>query len=472
MATDARGCALVGRATERCAGGLIDELRSCGVEVAERFIIGSPIVIVDPGVRPGTVARLRAQGHRRILVIDVDGAAEAWELLAAGAADVLDYDDQVGASVLARLDRWHQIDAILASDLVRQNLVGTSQLWLQALEELIEAARFSHAPLLISGQSGTGKEMAARLVHTLDPRPDKGQLVVVDCTTIVPTLAGSELFGHAKGAFTGALAPRRGAFALADTGTLVLDEVGELPLSLQSELLRVIQEGTYKPVGSDKWERTSFRLVAATNRDLLAMQTSGAFRADLYHRVSAIAVSLPALGERTGDIPILARHFLRDQGAGPPAELAPAVERYLLGRPYPGNVRDLKHLMARMAYRHVGPGRLTLGDVPHEERLDVGFSWQTDPALLDWVQRAIEAGAGLRDLKEAVADLAVGAALVAGEGNVSVAARRLGVTPRALQFRQARTAGNGSTKAPSDQIDSAGRASLSSGASPRSRQPI
>lgn len=467
---DPRACAVVVRAADRCAGCLVDELRSRGVEVIEKFAIGTPVVIIDSGVRASTVSRLRAQGHRRVLVVDLDGGAQAWQLLAAGAADVLDNDEQAAASVLARLDRWHQIDSILASDLIRRNLVGTSPVWLQALEELIEAARFSHAPLLIHGESGTGKEMAARLVHTLDPRTDKGQLVVVDCTTIVPTLAGSELFGHAKGAFTGALSPRRGAFALADTGTLFLDEIGELPLTLQSELLRVIQEGTFKPVGSDKWERTSFRLVAATNRDLAAMQGSGAFRADLYHRVSAVAVKLPPLRERVDDIAVLARHFLGEQVADSSARLAPAVERYLLSRSYPGNVRDLKHLMARMAYRHVGPGRLTLGDVPHEERLDGGSSWQTDPALLGWVQGAVEAGAGLRVLKDLVADLAVRAALVAAEGNVTVAARRLGVTPRAVQFRQARNDGDGPTRKRSDRLDRAGPASPTSDGSSRRQQ--
>ena len=468
---DARGCVLVARAADRCVGGLVDELRWRGVEVTDNFAVGAPLVIIDPGVRAAAVARLRAQGHRRILVVDVDGEAEAWELLAAGAADVLSPDAELGATVAARLDRWYQIDGILASDLVRRNLVGTSQVWIQALEELIEAARFGHAPLLIHGESGTGKEMAARLVHTLDTRSDKGQLVVVDCTTIVPTLAGSELFGHAKGAFTGALSPRRGALALADGGTLFLDEIGELPLTLQSELLRVIQEGTYKPVGSDKWERTRFRLVTATNRDLGAMQSNGTFRADLYHRVSAIAVRLPALRERQDDIAVLARHFLAEHLTGPSSRLAPAVENFLLSRPYPGNVRDLKHLMARMAYRHVGPGQLTLGDLPPEERLDRRSSWPTDQALLGWVQRAIEAGAGLRELKEVVAEVAVAAALVAGGGNVSVAAQRLGVTPRALQFRQARAAGHGPTTEPSDRIDSAGPASPSSGASPRWRQP-
>jgi transcriptional regulator with GAF, ATPase, and Fis domain len=435
---DDRRCALVAPNADGRASSFAEELRSRGVEVNNELTPRSPIVILDSGVQPAIIARLRSQGHRRVLVVDMDGETLGWDLLAAGAADVLDHDEHAVTTVLARLDRWRQIDSIISSDLVHRNLVGTSQAWLRVLEELIEAARFSTAPLVIMGESGTGKEMAARLVHTLDPRPDKGQLVVVDCTTIVPTLAGSELFGHAKGAFTGAMSPRRGAFALADAGTLFLDEIGELPPTLQSELLRVIQEGTYKPVGSDKWERTRFRLVAATNRDLAVMEGDGTFRADLYHRISAIAVRLPSLRERVDDIPVLAQHFLRDHLPDSLTRMTPALEAYLVERSYPGNVRDLKHLVARMAYRHVGPGRLTLGDVPHEERLHRNSSWQTDRVLAGSVQKAVEAGAGLRELKEVVAALAVDAALVAAGGNVAMAATRLGVTARAVQIRQAR----------------------------------
>ncbi len=135
---------------------------------------------------------------------------------------------------------------------------------------MVEIARFTDAAVLITGESGTGKERMAQLIHELDPRPKKGRLVVLDCSTVVPSLSGSEFFGHEKGAFTGASAPRSGAFELADGGTLFLDEVGELAVPLQAELLRVIQEGTFKRVGSNTWRRSAFRLVCATNRDLAA----------------------------------------------------------------------------------------------------------------------------------------------------------------------------------------------------------
>lgn len=139
-----------------------------------------------------------------------------------------------------------------------------------ALRRIVEVACFTTSPLLLEGESGTGKELVARLFHHLDPREGKRDLIVVDCTTIVPTLSGSEFFGHERGAFTGAMSAREGAFAAADRGTLFLDEIGELPLTMQAELLRVIQEGTYKWVGADHWRKTSFRLVCATNRDLEA----------------------------------------------------------------------------------------------------------------------------------------------------------------------------------------------------------
>jgi transcriptional regulator with GAF, ATPase, and Fis domain len=338
----------------------------------------------------------------------------------------------------AKLRRWAAIDSMLASDLVRKNLVGRSRAWLDALEQLVEIALFSTKSVLITGESGTGKEMAARLVHTLDQRADKGKLVTLDCTTIVPSLSGSELFGHAKGAFTGASSDRRGAFALAHRGTLFLDEVGELPAHLQSELLRVVQEGSYKPVGSDRWDHTEFRLVCATNRDLQAMQAIGAFRSDLYHRITATVVRLPSLGDRVADLLPLASHFLNAELGDDAPPLSPMVESYLVGRDYPGNVRDLKQLIARMCCRHVGPGPLTVGDIPEDERPQGDPSgWWSDVALVAAVERAIEAGAPLRELKETVAELAVDAALATSDGNVALAARRLQVTERAVQMRRA-----------------------------------
>src|SRR3984957_20158537 len=263
-------------ADREVAEDVVAELRRLEVHVAQPLPPETPVILVGATPQPDLVARLRSK-CRRVIAISSTPDPSTWSLLDAGASDVLDLNAETASAVAARLARWSAIDAIVASDLVRNNLVGRDHRWVQALEQLVELARFGTRSVLITGQSGTGKEMAARLVHTLDPRPDKGQLVILDCTTIVPSLSGSELFGHAKGAFTGAARDRAGAFKLADGGPLFLDEIGALPLALQSELLRVVQEGTFKPVGSDRWEHASFRLVCATNRDLVAMQASDDF---------------------------------------------------------------------------------------------------------------------------------------------------------------------------------------------------
>jgi transcriptional regulator with GAF, ATPase, and Fis domain len=293
--------------------------------------------------------------------------------------------------------------------------------------------------VLVTGESGTGKELVARLVDALDPRDGKPDLVVVDCTTIVPTLSGSEFFGHERGSFTGATATRDGAFALADGGTLFLDEVGELPLPLQAELLRVIQEGTYKRVGSNTWHSTRFRLVCATNRELLDEAAHGRFRLDLYYRIAGWTFRLPPLRERTDDILLLIRHFLGELCPDQQApELDDVVRLFLLERDYPGNIRDLRHLVARLSYRHVGPGPVTLGDLPEQERpVPVGAGDALADDLAEPVRRALARGLTLKDIGRGAADLAVRIVLAEEEGSVQRAARRLGVTPRALQLRRA-----------------------------------
>jgi hypothetical protein len=155
------------------------------------------------------------------------------------------------------------------------------------------------------GESGTGKELVARLVHALDRRTVKKEFVVLDCSTLIPQLSGSEFFGHERGAFTGAITARDGAFALAHEGTLFLDEVGELPPDMQAQLLRVVQEGTFKRIGGNNWKRTEFRLICATNRDLEAEVAAGRFRTDLYYRIAGIRCRLPSPRERSTDIPVL-----------------------------------------------------------------------------------------------------------------------------------------------------------------------
>jgi transcriptional regulator with GAF, ATPase, and Fis domain len=181
----------------------------------------------------------------------------------------------------------------------------------------------------------------------------------------VPDLAGSELFGHERGAFTGAAASRDGAFKLAENGTLFLDEVGELPLPLQAQLLRAVQEKTYKRVGGNTWRRAEFRLICATNRDLGAEVAQGRFRRDLYYRIAGLVAHAPPLRERASDILPLAEHFLREQrGDGAPSALSAPVRTLLVTRDYPGNVRDLRQLIHAIGLRHHGNGPVTVGAVP------------------------------------------------------------------------------------------------------------
>ncbi|MBB4980486.1 sigma 54-interacting transcriptional regulator [Streptomyces nymphaeiformis] len=397
-------------------------------------------------------------GRHRILAVALtrtalDGAGP-WPLLRAGATDVLTWDASAtpAEDAVRRLRRWAAVDALVASPLVSDNLVGAGPAWQRLLRDIVEMAVYSDASVLVTGESGTGKELVARLVHALDPRRGAEQLVLLDCTTIVPALAGSEFFGHEKGAFTGALASRDGAFALADRGTLFLDEVGELPLELQAELLRVVQEGTYKRVGSNTWHTTGFRLVCATNRDLTTDEGARRFRGDLYHRIAAWTCRLPSLRERPEDILPLARHFLRDarQGDGTPGaeDFDPAVCRLLMERHYPGNVRELRQLVGRMARRHVGSGLISAGDVPPEERPpgagpDSGEpprGWP-DAGFEESIRTALASGVCLKEIGVRARETAVLIAVREADGNLQEAARALGVTDRALQLR--RRAANG-----------------------------
>ena len=386
---------------------------------------------------PQMVAAESAQGERRVLVITPAGSAvDAWHLLAAGACDVLAWQDaSTPRSIAARLSRWCDVDRLQASPLVAEQLAGTSAAWRGLVRRIIEVAAFTDAAILVTGESGTGKELVARLIHALDRRLDKRDLVVLDCATVVPELSGSEFFGHERGAFTGSIGPRDGAFALADRGTLFLDEIGELPLPLQAQLLRVVQEQTYKRVGANSWQHTRFRLVCATNRDLALEVERRRFRADLFHRISTWTFHLPPLRQRPEDVLPTARHLLGELQPG--LTLDPALESYLVRRSFPGNVRELRQLMTRLVSRHVGEGPLTVGDLPEEERPepDAPPPWP-DAAFTASVRRALAIGVGLRAIGREASETAIRVALEEA-GSVQGAARRLGVTDRALQMRRA-----------------------------------
>jgi transcriptional regulator with GAF, ATPase, and Fis domain len=369
---------------------------------------GSPAAAAD------SIHNVADGGSERILAVSTSEQTlgdESWELLRAGASDVFSWSDPEDSArqVAERLRRWQTIDELVDSRHVQDHLVGDSPAWQAVLRDAVEVARFTDASVLITGESGTGKERVAQLIHELDARPNKKRLVVLDCSTVVPSLSGSEFFGHEKGAFTGASAVRQGAFELADGGTLFLDEVGELSVPLQAELLRVIQEGTFKRVGSNTWRKSAFRLVCATNRDLAAEQARGAFRNDFYYRIAGCTLRLPSLRERAEDILPLFRHFFRQ--AHPdrePPELEDAVRDLLVNRDYPGNVRDLRSLVLRIVHRYLGTGFVTVGDIPDDERPD------PEPPVAAWcghefeesIRRGLAQGAGLDEITAAAADVA------------------------------------------------------------------
>ncbi|MBS0609141.1 MAG: sigma-54-dependent Fis family transcriptional regulator [Proteobacteria bacterium] len=393
-------------------------------------------------------SRLHAFSPRAVMLVIVVTPmgrvpdAQHWSLLQAGAADVLSWpvlpDD--ARAVCARFERLATVHRLCKAASVAGTLVGISPAWRSLVRQVVELAVFTGAPVLVTGESGTGKELVARLIHELDPRPAKRELVVVDCTTITPELSGSEFFGHERGAFTGALSAREGAFAQAHGGTLFLDEIGDLPLPLQAQLLRVVQEGKYKRVGANAWQDTHFRLVSATHCDLRARVAEGRFRADLYFRIAGAVCRTPPLRERRDDVLTLARHFQSgidgsDAGRG----FDELVCQYLLARDYPGNVRELKRVVERLCLRHAGDGPITIGDVPEDERpSDAGPSRATLQECWNTAAReAIGLGMGLKEIGQLATDCAIAAALEREHGNLHRAAARLNVTDRALQLRRA-----------------------------------
>ncbi len=274
----------------------------------------------------------------------------------------------------------------------------------------------SLAPVLILGPSGAGKEMIARLIHAWSPRAG-GPLVVANCAGLPETLIESELFGHTKGAFTGAAQARQGFFRAAHGGTLFLDEIGELPLHLQPKLLRAIESGEITPVGSDAAVKVDVRLVAATNRDLAQAVAQGRFRDDLYYRINVVELSVPPLAERYEDILPLARQFAAEF-SGVPVRLSPQAENCLLSHSWPGNVRELRNAIHRACL-------LCRGDVILPEHLPpkiaalAGQPLQHAPkGRLSQIERAT-----------------ILATLAECHGNRTQAAQKLGISRRALIYK-------------------------------------
>jgi two-component system response regulator HydG len=249
-------------------------------------------------------------------------------------------------------------------------LVGRSA-GIKAVMDLVMRVAPVAAPVLILGETGTGKELVARAIHNEGPRKD-APFVAVNCAALPEALLESELFGHVRGAFTGATQTRRGLFVEANDGTLLLDEVGEMPMALQAKLLRVLETGEVRSVGSDAPRKTDVRIIAATHRDLPALVKDNKFRQDLFFRLNVVPISVPPLRDRREDVPMLLEHFLkrsRDRvPASPVRSFSPEATKILLDYPWPGNVRELENLVDRWVITgqgaEIGPAdvRGTLGD--------------------------------------------------------------------------------------------------------------
>jgi DNA-binding NtrC family response regulator len=308
-------------------------------------------------------------------------------------------------------------------------LVGRSPA-MQRVFDVIRKVADTDLTVLVRGPSGTGKELVANAIHYRSPRRTR-PLVKVNCAAFSRELVESELFGHEKGAFTGAAATREGKFEIADGGTLFLDEIGDMSLETQAKILRVLQERELERVGGNKTIRVDVRVLAATNHDLEARVRDGRFREDLYYRLNVVTVALPALGERTGDLPLLIEHFLGAAAASLRRErktVAPDAYRALLAHEWKGNVRELQHALEQATALASGP-EIQLADLPASIRGPTD-----DPAVggdrssfKEAKQRLIE-----RFEREFIAD-----ALARHRGNVSRAAEEMGMYRQHLQVKLA-----------------------------------
>jgi Nif-specific regulatory protein len=311
-------------------------------------------------------------------------------------------------------------------------IVGRSRRIEQLLSQLQKVAE-TRVTVLLEGETGTGKELFASALHYRSPRRDR-LLVAQNCAAFPENLLESELFGHKRGAFTGATEEKKGLFEVADGGTLFLDEVGEMPLSLQAKLLRVLQEGEVRPVGSSVARRVNVRIVAATNRNLEREVAEGRFREDLYYRLKVFPLRVPALRERREDIPLLAAHFLERYAREFGRELAGFTQRaleLLSGYDWPGNVRELENEVQRAVIqasteRFVTPELLS-ARLSASER-DAALAAQTpDPASDD------DAGeSSLREMMDRVEKGILARALSAHGNNKTAAAKALGITREGL----------------------------------------
>jgi DNA-binding NtrC family response regulator len=306
-------------------------------------------------------------------------------------------------------------------------IIGRSQR-INAIYKLIDQLKDSNCSVLIQGESGTGKELIAQTLHQTSQR-GKGPFVAINCGAIPANLVESELFGHERGAFTTAISQRKGKFELANSGTLFLDEVGELDLEMQVKLLRVLQEKEFQRVGGNQTYRADARIIAATSRDLKLAVQQGHFRDDLFYRLNVMLISIPPLRDRREDIPLLLQHFFtkvaEEMGLDEPL-LTEATEKALMGYHYPGNVRELINIVERLLIVS-SEGKITLKDIPRDIRSETSPESAATGVLNDLPEGGVSMHAIEKELILKTLELA--------HGNKTAAARMLGITRRRLYLR-------------------------------------
>lgn len=357
----------------------------------------SPDVVVSDvrmpdmtGLELARLLRERAPEISVVLMTAYDDMPTVVEAMQIGATEFLvkplDLDDLL--RVLERIFADRTLRSVVADRAVATplgTLVGREPSMIQVYKLLGQAA-LTNAAVLVRGESGTGKELVARAIHAYSSRHED-PFVPVNCAAIPPTLLESELFGHVRGAFTGATHDRRGRFSLAGRGTIFLDEIGDTTPDFQSKLLRVLQDREYQPVGSDQLLTTEARVVAATHQPLETLIVERRFREDLYFRMRVVEIVLPPLRERVNDIPLLAQHVLDRASAKlgtPPATITPEAMRVLRAHQWPGNVRELEHCLMRAVV-------VATGRVLRPEHLSLSSPAREDSARLlslDDVERA------------------------------------------------------------------------------------
>src|SRR5277367_1827718 len=374
------------------------------------------------------LAKLNSQNtHAPVIVMSAFGTVEnAVEAMKKGAVDFLpkpfslDHLTVVVAKALELRklrDENRDLREALGQKYQFENIIGRSPA-MQEIFATVERVAGTRATVLLAGESGVGKGMIARAIHQHSPRKDR-PFVKIDCTSIPENLMESELFGYEKGAFTGANVSKAGKFEAADTGTVFLDEIGDVPPAIQVKLLRVLQEREFERLGSNKTMHTDVRVVAATNVDLRAALEQGTFREDLYYRLNVVPLDIPPLRERKEDIPYLVDHFAKKFSG----EIGESALERLVGYHWPGNVRELENVIERSVLLARGP-RVEAEDI----RIDTASSRRSPAAATD---HFLPEGVSLDEYEQSI----IREALKRANGNKSQAARLLGLTRNALRYR-------------------------------------